>query len=186
MDNHLTFSGGGGTLITSNKRGDFMSKKVVSIVSLIIVVVVLATCLVACNADSYVKKLEKMGYEIEVFENLDDELMRFLAGIVAANEWYNEIEWVIDARRAFEYSCKLMISGEEQTITSPASVETRILKFTTEDAAKGYEQKNKEYLMADDTTKRIGKIVVVVVAPYTADGGEIGKAEAEKDFKKLT
>ncbi len=163
-----------------------MSKKVVSIVSLIIVVVVLATCLVACNADSYVKKLEKMGYEIEVYENLDESKKMVIAGMFAAREWYNEIEWAIYADRKFEYSCKLMISGEEQTYTGTSRVQTRILKFTTEDAAKGYEQKNKKYYAADDTTKRIGKIVVVVVAPYTADGGEIGKAEAEKDFKKLT
>ena len=43
-----------------------MNKKVISIVAIIALVAILGVCLVACNADSYAKKLEKAGYEVVV------------------------------------------------------------------------------------------------------------------------
>ena len=42
-----------------------MNKKVISIVAIIALVAILGVCLVACNADSYAKKLEKAGYEVK-------------------------------------------------------------------------------------------------------------------------
>ena len=37
-----------------------MNKKVISIVAIIALVAILGVCLVACNADSYAKKLENV------------------------------------------------------------------------------------------------------------------------------
>ena len=44
-----------------------MNKKVISIVAIIALVAILGVCLVACNADSYAKKLEKAGYTVQKF-----------------------------------------------------------------------------------------------------------------------
>ncbi|MBQ9107820.1 MAG: hypothetical protein IJY49_03260 [Clostridia bacterium] len=44
-----------------------MNKKVISIVAIIALVAILGVCLVACNADSYAKKLEKAGYVVQTF-----------------------------------------------------------------------------------------------------------------------
>ena len=41
-----------------------MNKKVISIVAIIALVAILGVCLVACNADSYAKKLEGKGYTV--------------------------------------------------------------------------------------------------------------------------
>ena len=50
-----------------------MNKKVISIVAIIALVAILGVCLVACNADSYAKKLEKAGYVVEKFTGDDAE-----------------------------------------------------------------------------------------------------------------
>ena len=39
-------------------------KKIVAIVAVLALVAILAVCLVACNADSYTKKLEKADYKV--------------------------------------------------------------------------------------------------------------------------
>ncbi|MEG2450543.1 MAG: hypothetical protein RSB09_02290 [Clostridia bacterium] len=41
-------------------------KKIISIIAIIALVAVLGVCLVACNADSYEKKLTKAGYDVTV------------------------------------------------------------------------------------------------------------------------
>ncbi len=46
-----------------------MNKKVLAIVAVIALVAILGVCLVACNAESYEKKLEKAGYDVEVVED---------------------------------------------------------------------------------------------------------------------
>ena len=50
-----------------------MNKKVVSIIAIIALVAILGVCLVACNANSYAKKLEGKGYDVETMprETLD-------------------------------------------------------------------------------------------------------------------
>ena len=50
-----------------------MNKKVISIVAIIALVAILGVCLVACNADSYAKKLEKEGYMVQKFTGEDAE-----------------------------------------------------------------------------------------------------------------
>ncbi|HAT83434.1 MAG TPA: hypothetical protein DE061_01030 [Clostridiales bacterium] len=41
-----------------------MSKKVMAVVAVVALVAILGICLVACNAESYEKKLEKAGYTV--------------------------------------------------------------------------------------------------------------------------
>ena len=46
-----------------------MNKKVISIIAIVCIVAILGICLVACNADSYAKKLEKeMKNAAKVFD----------------------------------------------------------------------------------------------------------------------
>ena len=52
-----------------------MNKKVISIVAIIALVAILGVCLVACNADSYAKKLEGKGYTVE--KMTDEETAAF-------------------------------------------------------------------------------------------------------------
>lgn len=44
------------------------NKKVIAIVAVIALVAILGVCLVACNADSYTKKLEKAGYTVSSYK----------------------------------------------------------------------------------------------------------------------
>ena len=53
-----------------------MNKKVISIVAIIALVAILGVCLVACNADSYAKKLEGKGYTVE--KMTDEEAEEFV------------------------------------------------------------------------------------------------------------
>ena len=53
-----------------------MNKKVISIVAIIALVAILGVCLVACNADSYAKKLEGKGYTVE--KMTDEEAAAFV------------------------------------------------------------------------------------------------------------
>lgn len=48
-----------------------MSKKVMAIVAVIALVAILGVCLVACNAESISKKLEKAGYTCESYTGKD-------------------------------------------------------------------------------------------------------------------
>lgn len=48
-----------------------MNKKVISIVAIIALVAILGVCLVACNADSFAKKLERKGYTVESMSGED-------------------------------------------------------------------------------------------------------------------
>lgn len=48
-----------------------MNKKVISIIAIVCIIAVLGLCLVACNADSYAKRLEKAGYMVEKFTGDD-------------------------------------------------------------------------------------------------------------------
>ena len=53
-----------------------MNKKVISIVAIIALVAILGVCLVACNADSYAKKLEGKGYTVA--KMTDEEAEEFV------------------------------------------------------------------------------------------------------------
>ncbi|MEG2274656.1 MAG: hypothetical protein RSC44_04915, partial [Clostridia bacterium] len=63
-------------------------KKIISIIAIIALVAVLGICLVACNADSYGKKLEKAGYtvtkSIDEIDDYDKEDGEVVWGVSAA------------------------------------------------------------------------------------------------------
>lgn len=77
-----------------------MNKKVMAIVAVIALVAILGICLVACNAESYQKKLEKEGYKVETFD-ADSDYVKTLNNGMAENEDYSgEIKWVVKAAKA--------------------------------------------------------------------------------------
>lgn len=72
-----------------------MNKKVLAIISIIALVAILGVCLVACNADSYEKRLDKAGYNPVVLQGDDakEEVKTDAA-----------IEWVVSgAKSAKDY-----------------------------------------------------------------------------------
>jgi len=50
-----------------------MNKKVLSIVAIIALIAVMTVCLVACNANTYEKKLDKAGYKVSTLDKEDIE-----------------------------------------------------------------------------------------------------------------
>lgn len=50
-----------------------MNKKVISIIAIVAIIAILGVVLVACNADSYQKKLEKAGYKVVAVEADEDD-----------------------------------------------------------------------------------------------------------------
>lgn len=61
-------------------------KKIVAIVAVLALVAILAVCLVACNADSYTKKLEKADYKVAKADQ--DDLAKY-------NLDDSKIEWAV-------------------------------------------------------------------------------------------
>lgn len=61
-----------------------MNKKVLAIISIIALVAILGICFVACNADSYAKRLDKAGYHVETLQGEDAQKK---ADTDAAIEW---------------------------------------------------------------------------------------------------
>lgn len=112
-----------------------MSKKVISIIAIIALVAVLGVCLVACNADSYTKKLEKAGYTVSSYTGDDakDE-----------SDSDADVKWVVSA---------------EKSLTEYVSV----ICFNKTDDAKAYEEKASKYtgtiLGVTVVCERQGKIV---------------------------
>ncbi len=68
-----------------------MNKKVISIIAIVAIIAILGVVLVACNADSYQKKLEKAGYEVAVFEGDD-----------ADSKADGDVEWVVVANKGLD------------------------------------------------------------------------------------
>lgn len=95
-----------------------MNKKVLAIVAVIALVAILGVCLVACNADSYAKKLDKAGYDVQTFE-----------GDEADDRADADVEWVVIAAR--------LKTADSVTVA----------KFHSTDDAKDTEEKAKEMKM---------------------------------------
>ncbi len=60
------------------------NKKIIAVVAIIALVAVLGVCLVACNADSYTKKLEKAGYTVSSYKAEKDEEGKIEWGVTGA------------------------------------------------------------------------------------------------------
>lgn len=75
-----------------------MNKKVISIVAIIALVAILSVCLIACNADTYAKRLEKAGYTV--------------TKSVAEEEKEDGIQWAVSGTKKGEG----LFEGETVTI----------------------------------------------------------------------
>ena len=110
------------------------NKKILAIVALIALVAVLGVCLVACNADSYAKKLEKKGYDVKTVEAGKDD------------DGY-AIEWgVVGTKKG-------------DSLLAPI-VSVSVTKYKSTDDAKEVESFSKD-LLGGDCVYRTGKIVIV-------------------------
>ena len=116
-----------------------MNKKVMAIVAVIALVAILGICLVACNAESYEKKLEKAGYKATTYTGDD-----------AKDEADSDadVEWVVVGVKA-EISLASGLDGDFVTV----------IKFKNTDDAKDAEADAIEGL-GKDCVYRIGKIVI--------------------------
>ncbi|GEM_PF-543777 len=116
-----------------------MNKKVMAIVAVIALVAILGICLVACNAESYEKKLEKAGYKVTSY-----------TGDEAKDEADSDadVEWIVVGMKG-----SISLSGIEGDIVS-------VTKFKNTDDAKDYESDSIKAL-GEDCVYRVGKIVIV-------------------------
>lgn len=76
-----------------------MNKKVMAIVAVIALVAILGICLVACNASSYQKKLEKEGYKVETFDKDSDAVKNFNEMLAESDDYSGEIKWIVSATK---------------------------------------------------------------------------------------
>ena len=111
-----------------------MNKKVISIVALIALVAILGVCLVACNADSYAKKLEKAGYMVDKYTGADAEAEAEAEGV----------KWVVMGAK---------VDGINARMVS-------VLGFDNADDAKAYAEATAD-LVGEDRVHVSGKVVVV-------------------------
>lgn len=76
-----------------------MSKKIMAIVAVIALVAILGVCLVACNANSYQKKLEKAGYEVKSYDADSDYVKAINKGMAEDDDYSGEVKWVVVATK---------------------------------------------------------------------------------------
>ena len=118
-----------------------MNKKVVvSIVAVIAIIALLGVFLVACNADSYQKKLEKKGYSTTVTTGGDND----------------DYEWVVTGQKGALLNGDYVSVGKFKTTDKAKEAEA--------DA-----KKNADNGIVSYEVKRIGKIVIVGTAQGVKD-----------------
>jgi len=120
-----------------DKKMSKSSKKIIALVAVVALVAMLAVCLVACNADSYVKRLKDAGYQAEA---MTEKQIEEYGGS-------DKIEWGVAAVKG-----SISLSGIEGEMVT-------IVKFKNSDDAKDTEADLKE-AMKDATVYRTGKIVM--------------------------
>lgn len=108
-----------------------MSKKVMAVVAVVALIAILGICLVACNAESYEKKLEKKGYTVVTSEADEEDGVK--------------IEWMVNGTKKGDGLLKV------DNVT--------IVKYANTDDAKDAESDAKKVL-GEDCVYRIGKILI--------------------------
>ncbi len=110
-----------------------MKKAIVSAVAIMLLVATLAVVLVACNADSYKKRLEKAGYSIES-ANIEDfgeigEEFEIEFGLYGEKTNVTTLDWVIllkfknaDDAKSFEKIYKIYLNEEAGVLGEEADV----------------------------------------------------------------
>lgn len=124
--------------LINNGREDFKmktNKKIMAIVAVIALVAILGVCLVACNASSYTKKLEKKGYTVtNLLDSASGESMD-----------KSKIEWAIMAAKGGN-----IFAGDLGDMVT-------VVKFKKTADAKESEQAAKD---SGQSVYRTGKIVM--------------------------
>ncbi|MBR7162688.1 MAG: hypothetical protein IKD35_01810 [Clostridia bacterium] len=110
-----------------------MNKKVISIIAIIALVAVLGVCLIACNADTYAKRLEKAGYKVEVVDLSDEDKEE---GVI----------WAVSAAKT-------------NSITDVQIV--AVTKYASADEAKKAEEDAKANNILNVTIERQGAILII-------------------------
>ena len=70
-------------------------KRIVTIVAIVALVAVMAVVFAACNADTYQKRLEKAGYEVEIMSADDFDSAEIEWGLIAWNPKTDDVVNVI-------------------------------------------------------------------------------------------
>jgi len=97
-----------------------MNKKIVSIIAIIALVAILGVCLVACNEETYVKRLEKAGYKVETMSQEDvDEF-------VQQSEIQLDLEWGVGGEKGTDVITILGFGNKED-----AEAFERIINMTS-------------------------------------------------------
>lgn len=115
-----------------------MNKKVMAIVAVIALVAILGICLVACNAESVSKKLEKKDYTVAALSEKSTGLGQVVYNIVKG------------------------VEGFEQGVIAANSDgdSVAVVWFDSTDAAKSFET-NKLITTVVEKVSRVGKVVYV-------------------------
>ncbi len=115
-----------------------MSKKVMAVVAVVALVAILGICLVACNAESVSKKLEKKDYTVSALSEKSTGLGKSVYNIVKGVEGFDQ--GVIAANS----------NGDS----------VAVVWFDNTDAAKDFET-NKLITTFSEKVSRVGKVVYV-------------------------
>ncbi len=115
-----------------------MSKKVMAVVAVVALVAILGICLVACNAESVSKKLEKKDYTVSALSEKSTGLGKSVYNIVKGVEGFDQ--GVIAANS----------NGDS----------VAVVWFDNTDAAKDFET-NKLITAFAEKVSRVGKVVYV-------------------------
>ena len=109
-------------------------KRIVAIVAIIALIAVMAVVFAACNADTYRKRLEKAGYEVETLDQSKLENLDSAA--------YKNVEWAVSARKP--------------SLSSEMTDNVMVLKYKSLSSAKDAEAEFEK--MAKETNEMIDLI----------------------------
>ena len=88
-----------------------MSKRIISIVAIVALVAILGVCLIACNEETYAKRLEKAGYTVEVATHEDLEVLATNFKDLGVEI---EIKWAVGGTKGSDNVTVIAFATEEQ------------------------------------------------------------------------
>ena len=115
-----------------------MSKKVMAVVAVVALVAILGICLVACNAESVSKKLEKKDYTVSALSEKSTGLGKSVYNIVKGVEGFDQ--------------GVIAVNSDGDSVA--------VARCDSTDAAKDFET-NKLITTLSEKVSRVGKVVYV-------------------------
>ena len=115
-----------------------MSKKVMAVVAVVALVAILGICLVACNAESVSKKLEKKDYTVSALSEKSTGFGKSVYNIVKGVEGFDQ--------------GVVAVNSDGDSVA--------VVWFDSTDAAKDFET-NKLIATLSEKVSRVGKVVYV-------------------------